>query len=138
MTIHHARILLAKHYYISHYLCYVYLFSSVSRFGKLICKLALLGKSSLSYFLTASSDELQSNAIYLYDKQGREVTHRRTDPHIAVNVITTNNPSLAHLLLGAVQVLEAAAILAQGEVCAVLPARSVRVHVHLVLDVALE
>lgn len=66
------------------------------------------------------------------------VTHRGAHPHVGVDVLAVDDPAVAGGLLGAELLLEAVVALGQRVERAVLLARAVAVHVHLVLYVALQ
>lgn len=64
-------------------------------------------------------------------------TYRRTDPHVRIHKLAVENLARATRLLRTVHIFKAAMVLGKLVGSAVLATRLVRVHVHLVLDVAL-
>lgn len=66
------------------------------------------------------------------------MTHRGAHPHVGVDVLAVDDPAVAGGLLGAELLLVAVVPLGQRVERAVLLARAVAVHVHLVLHVALQ
>lgn len=82
-------------------------------------------------------EEKQDRMLILFFNQ-KTKTHRWTNPHVRIHVLTIQNLARTPRLFRTVHVLEAAMVLGERVRRAILAARLIRIHVHLVLDVSLQ